>query len=354
MTMHDDIQVITATSKDKSNWNAYVNRHKQATPYHQFAWLEAVQKAYGHRAIGAIAYSSGNVIGIFPAVLMKIPLVGKQICALPYCDVGYGLSDDAKTLIEMQRHLLTNLTQIEGTSLEIRDVNNAPLTIEQFKHKKVRMLLNLPNSSDTLMAGFKSKLRSQIKKAEKNGLIYQTGNSLELINHFYEVYAKNMRDLGSPVHAKKWFKEIVNAYADDSLLSVVYHNNTPIGAGLIIKGKNSASIPWASTCREFNKLAPNMLLYWSLLAHCADNGVMTFDFGRSTYEEGTYRFKSQWGANAQLLDWIKLDCNSRLIEEHNTQEGPQKILKIAENLWRRLPLKLTVMTGSLIRPYINL
>ena len=126
------------------------------------------------------------------------------------------------------------------------------------------------------------------------------------MNNFSNIsilYVKNMRDLGSPVHAKKWFVQVLNAYKKDCVIGVVYNNNTPIGGGLVIKNNNKASIPWASTLRDYNKLAPNMLLYWSLLAHCADTGINTFDFGRSTFEEGTFKFKKQWGAQPQLLEW---------------------------------------------------
>ena len=40
----------------------------------------------------------------------------------------------------------------------------------QTRSHKVRMLLELPESSEDLMASFKSKLRSQIKKPIKEGL----------------------------------------------------------------------------------------------------------------------------------------------------------------------------------------
>ena len=49
-----------------------------------------------------------------------------------------------------------------------------------------------------------------------------------------------------------------------------------------------------------------MLLYWTFLAFAADNGYGQFDFGRSTPGEGTYRFKSQWGAEPHQLYWYEV------------------------------------------------
>ena len=165
-----------------------------------------------------------------------------------------------------------------------------------------------------------------------------------------------MRDLGSPVHAEKWFNAIIKSYDKNCLISVVYHNGQPIGGGLIIKSGSKASIPWASTLREFNRLAPNMLLYWSLLSHCADNGISIFDFGRSTFEEGTYKFKKQWGAEPYLLDWYHYPRSNVVNQQEAASNNGMKesIKAMAERVWCKLPLPLTVEIGKRIRPHISL
>ena len=39
-----------------------------------------------------------------------------------------------------------------------------------------------------------------------------------------------MRDLGSPVHSKAWFEQVVKAYSDTCIISVVYKENVAVGA----------------------------------------------------------------------------------------------------------------------------
>lgn len=358
MNKNSDEQIViqVANLSDVAEWDTYVSAHKLASPYHKFAWLNAVKHSYGHEPLGLLAtnQSSKKIVGVLPAALMKTPFLGKQICALPYCDVGYALADNDDIALELQQFLTQQLSMTSCKALEIRNIKTEPQSPSSLENQKVRMLLPLPNSSEKLLAGFKSKLRSQIRKAEKNGLIVSLGTNQTLINDFYTVYTKNMRDLGSPVHAKKWFEQIVGAYEESCIISVVYKDNTPIGGGLVLKNAANASIPWASTLREYNKLAPNMLLYWSLLEHCADSGIVTFDFGRSTYEEGTYKFKKQWGAQPQLLHWQKFDQHGALIKEQLAATSPGKLRPIAENVWKKLPLTITVAVGSTIRPHISL
>lgn len=351
-----EVSVSKVSIADKARWDEYVARHELATPYHRFAWQQAVKSAYRHDIAGAIATDpqTDKVVGVFPAVLMRIPFSGKQVCALPYCDLGFGLADSPEVLNRMQHHL-RNVGQKAGSRyLEVRGLTQTPEDTSSLTGQKVRMVLPLPESGELLLKSFKSKLRSQIKKAEKNGLTVQLGDTREFINGFYDVYTQNMRDLGSPVHAKRWFEDIISAYGKNAVISVVYHENTPIGAGIVIKNAQTASIPWASTLREFNRLAPNMLLYWSLLEHCADNGIETFDFGRSTFEEGTYRFKKQWGAEPQLLFWQKFGQSGEELPQVQGVGSQSKLRNTIENTWRKLPLGLTIKLGSTIRPYISL
>ena len=42
-----------------------------------------------------------------------------------------------------------------------------------------------------------------------------------------------------------------------------------------------------------------MLLYWEVLKLAIDRHYRVFDFGRSSRDSGTFRFKQQWGAQAQ-------------------------------------------------------
>src|SRR5690348_17463822 len=44
-------------------------------------------------------------------------------------------------------------------------------------------------------------------------------------------------------------------------------------------------ITWASARREWNRSAPNMLLYWAFLQEAIARGATVFDFGRCTRSE---------------------------------------------------------------------
>ncbi|MFQ3198179.1 MAG: FemAB-related protein (PEP-CTERM system-associated) [Paraglaciecola sp.] len=351
MTIH----IRLATSADQVIWDQYVVQHPQTTPYHRFAWLQSIEAAYQHQSVSLLALQDEQVVGIMPCIAMKAPFRQLSFCALPYCDIGGALSNSEFIKEQLFAKALAALRQAGGSKLDYRD--NASVQNEAaMASQKVRMLLPLPDTSVQLLAEFKSKLRSQIRKSEKNGLTSIIANDKKQTDDFYHIFSTNMRKLGSPVHSKKWFDALFKYYENNIVLSVVYSGTVAVGAGITLRNGTKMSIPWASTVAEHNKLAPNMMLYWSLLKHACDTGCNEFDFGRSTYGEGTYKFKRQWGAQPHQLSWRDL-ANTQLENEQNTERSNFKLGKLrplAEQLWSKLPIEVTTTLGPLIRKHISL
>ena len=74
--------------------------------------------------------------------------------------------------------------------------------------------------------------RAQVRKAEKSNLTVVTGGR-ELLNDFYDVLAQNMRDLGSPVHGKGFYDELLATFENESRLLVVRLGQQAIAASLV-------------------------------------------------------------------------------------------------------------------------
>jgi FemAB-related protein (PEP-CTERM system-associated) len=344
--------IVSATNHTITDWDQYVENHSLASPYHRFAWVKSVNEAYGHDNVSLIAYEADKVVGVMPCIKMQRPFSKPLFCSLPFCDLGFCLADNETIKQALINQSLELFQSDGGINFEYRDSCES-LDSENLVGNKVRMLLPLPENSEILMAGFKSKLRSQIRKAEKNGLTYLVDNNQKQIDDFYQIFSINMRKLGSPVHSKKWFESLIKHYADHIFLSVVYSEGNPVGAGIVLRNGSKISIPWASTVADYNRLAPNMMLYWSLLQYVCELGCTEFDFGRSTYDEGTYKFKRQWGAVPVPLVWSNL-ARSDNVDNHKTDENISKIRSVVEKTWSKLPLGVTTIIGPIIRKHISL
>lgn len=354
-TTKKNMNIRLADQHDKKAWDTYINSRPDAAPYSLYAWKEAVEDAYGHKACYLLAEEDGKIQGVLPLVHFRIPLRSRNLVSLPYCDIGDILADtkEISRLLAEEALLLTEQMKVDG--LDIRSCTEQLIDAGSewkvdIQTGKVRMLMDLPDSSEELWKSFKSKLRSQVNKAEKNGLTFCWGAEKDL-DDFYQVFSSNMHALGSPVHSKQWIEKILEYYGENARMGLIFKDGLPVGCGIILFTKHRVSIPWASTLREFNRLSPNMMLYWNFLKFAADHKKQVFDFGRSTLNEGTFRFKKQWGAAPEPLYWYRVTPTDNSQEsEKNT---PVKREKLA-GLWSKMPLSVANALGPKIRKYISL
>lgn len=350
-----DIIVRSAGDQDRQRWDAYALNHPQSSPYHLFAWKLAIEEAYGHRCHYLYCEADGQLVGILPLVHIRFPGLINELTALPYCDVGTCVCDSIKVQDILLREAARLHSTLPGKKMSLRGHLEESAAAMALLHRepsdKVRMLLRLPDSAEALLAGFKSKLRSQVNKAGKNGIAFRWGTVQDL-DRLYHVFARNMLDLGSPVHGKVWFRSLLAQYGERMKMGLVEFEGTVVGMGILLLAKKSVSIPWASTLRGYNALSPNMLLYWKLLEFSADNGFEYFDFGRSTLNEGTYHFKKQWGAEPVPLTWYTMGEEGTVAPGTPPAKGTAR--ETAAAVWRHLPYPLATGLGPFLRKYISL
>ncbi|HMV56143.1 MAG: GNAT family N-acetyltransferase [Rhodocyclaceae bacterium] len=300
------------------------------------------------------------------AVQLRHWLFGKRYVSMPFCDWTGILADDEKTECRLLRNVLLDAQVQRIGFIELRQ--NRPLVLAQApagsidiegtswtfsdanSDNKVRMLLDLPDDADALMRGFRSKLRSQIRKPFKEGLVVRRGGR-NLVTDFYRVFAENMRDLGSPVHSCRLLEEVVDRFGEHAQVFVVYGAGLPIAGSVTLGLGEVLCNPWASALRRHVERAPNMMLYWAMLEFACENGYRRFDFGRSTANEGTYRFKEQWGAHPEPIYWYRFVRGERLAEPVVSAKGR---LSWAMNGWKHLPVSVTRVMGPIIRRHISL
>ena len=348
------MNIVLANIEQRERWDSFVNNHPDGSPYHQFAWKMAIEQAYGHKAYYLMAMDSSKVVGIMPMVHVKAPFQRGQMVALPFCDVGNVLCNDYDALKSLVQEAITIGERTGVRLIDLRGPIEENIFVDQHlsvqkQSNKVRMLFELPKPSEILWDSFKSKLRSQIRKAEKNGLSFTWDNGR--IADFYQVFCENMRDLGSPVHSRKWFEAVLRHFGARAHLGLVYLGDKVVGGGILLSTDNKISVPWASTLREYNRRSPNMLLYWNLLKFSADNGFSIFDFGRSTQGEGTYKFKSQWGAQPEPLLWHYISLHGH---QAAVSTGNSSTRKFVAKYWQQLPTPVANFLGSRLRRYISL
>lgn len=88
-----------------------------------------------------------------------------------------------------------------------------------------------------------------------------------------------------------------------------------------------------------------MLLYWAFMEQAIAEEMRTFNFGRSSPETGTHRFKRQWGGVDVPLPWLQWSRGP--MSATPTPDG-SRLFRTATAVWKRVPVGLATRLG----PYL--
>jgi|25_taG_2_1085351.scaffolds.fasta_scaffold00113_31 FemAB-related protein (PEP-CTERM system-associated) len=336
-------QVVTVVRGEEAEtaWDQFVESHPAATPYHFIKIRSFIEQTYGHTTHYCYALSmDGEMLGVLPLVQLSSKLFGNFIVSVPYFNDGGLLANSQEAATKLVAAANEWRQSVGASHVELRHLQNSGLELQQ-RQDKVTFLLPLPAEPEALWQSFRPKLRAQIRRAEREEPEFMTGGP-ELLDRFYNVFASNMRDLGTPVYGKDFFLNLLEHLGESARLVVVKLNGQPAGCAFLIGHAEQMEIPWASTLRELNTTGINMFMYWKVLEYAIANGYRVFDFGRCSKEAGTYKFKQQWGARPIPMHWDYCLPTGESLPELNPNNPKFKLL-IA--IWQRLPVWLTRLIG---------
>lgn len=326
---------IETPTQAPPEWDAYVEVHPARTAYHRAAAVRVGADAFGLRTTFITARRDGGALaGILPLVEQSSVVFGRYLVSVPFFTYGGVLADDDAVAVALAESATNLAKNRRADHAELR--HTAPIVGLQLAERldKVSMVLPLPTSLDALGKQLGSKLRSQVRRADREQPEVLWGGA-ELVSQFYGVFAATMHGLGTPVYPRRFFEIVCNALADLCRVLVIRVGGKVEAASIIVRHGQRIEVPWAAATEAAKRGAVNMKLYWEMLRFSIEAGADAFDFGRSTVDSGTYRFKAQWGAKPQQLHWHYWLPDGKAIPQLNNS-NPKYAL--ASSLWRRMPL----------------
>jgi serine/alanine adding enzyme len=338
------VKLEAAAEVTAQEWDGFVLSHPDGTANHLWGWREIYRRAFGHVTdYLAVRDTTGALAGVLPLVVFNSRLAGRFFVSLPFVNYGgiLAVSPDA------ERALLDETTRRAGAMgasyIELRHrlpkFPNLPA-----KQHKVSMKAALPPTADRAWEALDRKVRNQVRKAEKAGVTVERGG-MALVDDFYAVFARNMRDLGTPVYPRAWFTGLLGTFPDRARVFVARLGALPVAASMTFVHPGSVEIPSASSLREHRSTCANMLLYWHMMQQAIADGFSELDFGRSTPDESTFHFKEQWGARPGPMSWEYQMLSGRALPDRSPSNRKYQLAIAA---WRRLPLPVANELGPRI------
>ena len=224
---------------------------------HDPRWLTVLNAGLGQRPYLLLDRSSdGNLCGYLPLALVSGRLFGSFLVSLPYLNHCGVVSNNAKTRMALIDAAVKLADRLDVQYLELRHINPVPsdqLAVQ--RDDKPLMILDLPSGKKDLWSVIGSKVRNQIRKGQKKDLSIVWGGQ-ELIGEFYNVFAINMRDLGTPVYPRRLFSLMMTQFKQEAEVAVVRYGDRPVAGALLITmgGRHRCRQPVA--CGVMRRPAP--------------------------------------------------------------------------------------------------
>jgi len=340
-TSSTSIVVFSAdTPQPVREWDKFVDSHRDATNFHRWGWKQVVEAAFGWPTFYLMAEERGVVRGILPLVWQKSRLFGSFLTSMPFLNAGGVVADTREVEHELIGMAINIARQVNASHLELRHRSDHHLDLPT-KTSKLAVVKAVNTDVEQMFQKLDKKVRADIRKSQKSGFTAEFGGE-ELLDDFYSVFAINMRDLGTPVYSQKFFREIFRAFPVGTHVCRVRLGEECVSASFLTGYKDSIEVAWSSSIRKYLPLKPNMFLYWNLISFAGMQKYKTFDFGRSTVDSGTHKFKMQWGSEEVPLYWSYWLRQGNVLPEVNPHNPKYRF---AISTWQKLPVSITRWLG---------
>ncbi len=324
----------------QATWDAYVAQHPRATHCHRWAWKTVIENAFGHRTFYLLAREADRVVGLLPLAWQKSVIFGSFFTSLPFLNAGGALADSIEVERALVAHAIELVRRSHARYLQLRYRAHCDLDLPLGEHK-VASVRAVASDVDAMWKSLDGNNRRKVNKATKSGLNSAVEGAAAL-DDFYELYARNMRDLGTPVYAKRFFSEILRAFPQDSEIVMVRREREPVAAALLLSFRDTMEATWMCSNWDFLSLQPNMLLYWTNLKVAGERGFRWLDLGRSTRDSGTHKFKQLWDTEDVPLYWAHWAADGSKAGDLDPNNPKYQL---AVRLWKKLPLGISKVLG---------
>lgn len=331
-----------------ADWDAFVRAQAGWTHFHLHGWKRVIEDVFGHECLYLSARDGAGqpIAGVLPLVRVKSRLFGHYLVSLPFLNYGGPLGTPG-AVQALTAHAVELAQRDRVKLLELRSRIELPLELP-VSHRKITVLLDVPpGDPESLWKRLDAKVRSQVRRPQKEGVTVRFG--ADQVAPFYDIFAHHMRDLGTPAQPRRLFDQIAAAFGDAVWFGCAYLGDRAVAGGCGFRWANEFEMTWASALTAFNRIAPNMLLYWSFIERAAQAGLTTFNFGRCTPGSGTHRFKRQWGGRDEALWWYQRAAPGTAAATPSPDDGAYSW---GPRVWKHLPVALATALGPRIVRYI--
>ena len=340
-----------------ARWEPFVQAHSRASVFHSSAWLRALSRTYGYQPVVlTTARSNQNLESAVVFCQIESWLTGRRLVSLPF-------SDHCEPLLhsEDDPQLFATALQEEARKRNWWYIEMRPLTPFEISTSLSRVQVNysfhqldLSPSLTTLFNNFhKDSIQRKIRRAEREGLVYEEGRSEALLDTFYRLFQMTRRRHRLPPPPKAWFHNLIEAFGDDLKIRVARKNGLTVASILTLRHKDTLVYKYGCSDSSLHKLGGMHLLIWNSIQEAKQTGLQTFDFGRTDAgQSGLTTFKRRWGAVESSLAYSRYAASNNSTHIFDLPVDSWKS-RLGKRTLARLPLGVLSVVGNVLYKHVG-
>ena len=321
-----------------ARWEAFVTAHPEATFFHRAAWRTVLRRSFGHRPYFLYAESDGAIRGVLPLARQKSLLFGDALISTPFCVYGGVVAMDLAAQEALERAAIELAERLGVGHVEFR--NTSPKRDDWTRRDTFATFRRgISQDPDANLLAIPRKQRAEVRKGiEKNLLTVASRDA----DDCWSLYARSVHRLGSPVYARRYFRDLASAFGTDCEFFFILKDGAPVASLLNFYFRDEVLPYYAGSADAGRDGEVHPFMYWSLMNHAAARGARRFDFGRSPVDSGGYAFKKNFGFEPRPLPYEYRLVRGRHVPDANPKSSHNAHLVAT---WKRLPLWVANMVG---------
>jgi FemAB-related protein (PEP-CTERM system-associated) len=335
----DIIRLGASEVVDEGAWDRFVRSSPDGTVFHLSAWKRVVEDVYRYTPHYLAAVEGGEIRAVLPLFELRGLIAGHVLVSVPFAVYGglCGADADARRAIVDEARRLGERLGVRH--VELRHLHRAEPGIPT-KSLYVSFSRALDPDPDVNWAAIPGKQRRWIRKGIKHGLEARRG--WEPLAEFYDIYARNLRRLGSPAFPRHALEAMRDHFGKEAQLLTVWHEERLVAGVLAFFFENRVLPYYGASHEDALSLGVNDFMYWELMREAGLAGYRVFDFSRSREGSGSYAFKRHWGFEPSPLAYQYVLVRGERIP--NLSPSNPKLRLFIET-WKRLPVPVVKWAG---------
>ncbi len=328
-------------------WDRFVEAMPNGTFFHRAAWADILARGFRHTPHFTYVERDGAITGVLPLAHVKTALFGNTLISTPFCVYGGPLAADRESFAALDAHAsrIMRDTGADAAEYRFREPPEEGWLEGDWASKDdlyVTFRKPIGAGDDANMKAIPRKQRAMVRKGIERGL---TSDSSRDVDSLHAVYAESVRNLGTPVFGRRYFRLLAEAFRDRMDVVTIRDGGQVVAAVMNFYDRGEVIPYYGGGTAAARNAAANDFMYWEVMRRAAARGCTLFDFGRSKVGTGAFAFKKNWGFTPQpLLHRFRLKPGAA-VPDHNPL-NPKYRLFIAA--WKRLPLPVANRLGPMI------